>query len=303
MTERIPDHIIFPILDEIDAGKISIQGAQIKYGYDRNMLSRRIRERKAVPYHAMPYNKSPPGKARLLFIDVETIPNMGLFFDTFSEKSIPLEFIIKPKAICTIAWKFSDETEATVICAHEPYNDKGILEQILPIFEKADYVVWHFGEGFDRKFIEGRLWINGLPPLPPRASIDTYKLAKNKFGKTLNSNRLDHLAMLLGVGRKNKTDASLWVKCANGDLDAMREMAEYNKQDIVLLEAVYNELCGNIKSKINQNLFYDDAINRCNTCGSENLEQKGYELTANNLKHTWQCKDCGNWTPTAKKKQ
>lgn len=250
--------------------------------------------------------RSPPAPSKeplLMFLDIETLPNQGLFFDTYSERAIPLDFIVKPKSICVIGFKFSNEKEVTVLVTAEAYNDKDILEQVLPEMEKPDYIIWHFGEGFDRKFLEGRLFANGLPPLPPTASIDTYKLAKNKWGKTLNSNKLDHLAKLCGVPGKTKTDASLWVRCAQGNIEAMEEMALYNRNDVLVLEAVYNKLKGNIKSKINHNLKHDDAVLRCNTCGSTDLTLKGHELTAQTLRHRWQCGACKNWTPSKQVKQ
>jgi hypothetical protein len=240
----------------------------------------------------------PPAEreAKLLFLDIETLPNQGWFFDTYSDRSIPLTFIKRPKAICTIAYKFAGEEKPTVLCAAKPYDDKDILQQILPVVEQAHYVVWHYGEGFDRQFIDGRLLVNGLPALPPVNSIDTYKLARSKFGKTLNSNKLDHLGDLLGVGRKNKTDATLWVRCAEGDPEALQEMAEYNAQDIELLEAVYYRLAPNVKNKVNYNLLHDDPVLRCKPCGSTNIALKGYELVNATWRHRYQCQDCGAWS-------
>lgn len=240
--------------------------------------------------------------AKLLFCDVECLPNIGMFFDTYSDRSIPLEFVLEQKSICSIAWKFSDEKEAHALIATVPYSDKEILECFLPIVEQADYIVWHHGEGFDRKFIEGRLFVNRLPALPPTASIDTYKLAKNKFGRTLNSNSLNHIAKTLGLGEKIKVDASLWVKCAKGDDEAMKLMAEYNIKDVELLEQVYYKLAPNVKSKINQNMLYDDAICRCKSCGSENIHLKGSELTAATWRYRYQCGDCTAWSTYPRRK-
>ncbi len=254
-----------------------------------------------TPPPDIPAPDPPPNSAKLLFLDIETLPNMGFFFDTYSERAIALDFIVKPKSICTIAYKFAADLEPTVLCAAEPYNDKGILEQLPAVMERADYVVWHFGEGFDRKFLEGRLFANGLPPLRPVASVDTYKIARNKFGKTLNSNKLDHLGDLLGIGRKNKTDAMLWVKCAQGNIEAMQEMARYNAQDVMLLEAVYNKLSS--RGKVNHNAKHDDAVNRCGPCNSTNIEYKGHVLTGASFKHCYQCLDCKAWSTFARGKK
>jgi uncharacterized protein YprB with RNaseH-like and TPR domain len=254
-----------------------------------------------APFIKKPEPTKPTG-SKILFLDIETLPNLGFFFDTYSERAIALDFILKPKAVCTIAYKWAEDTEATVICAITPYEDKDVLEQILPIIEQANAVCWHFGEGFDRKFIDGRLFINGLPALPPVASIDTYKLARSKFGRTLNSNKLDHLGQILGLGRKNKTDAMLWVKCAQGDMEAMQIMAEYNAQDVMLLEAVYKKLAPNVPAKLNHNLLHDDAVCRCKSCGSSNITLKGHEFKASNFSHRYQCEECHNWSTFPRKK-
>jgi uncharacterized protein YprB with RNaseH-like and TPR domain len=238
---------------------------------------------------------------RILFLDVETLPNLGFFFDTYSDRAIALDFVWKAKALCTVAWKFAGE-DASVHKARTPYDDKELCQRTLEVMQEADYVVWHFGEGFDRKFIEGRLFANGLPALPPVASIDTYKLAKAKWGRTLNSNKLDHLAKLMGLGQKNKTDAMLWVRCAQGDKAAMEEMALYNKQDVDLLEAVYNKLAPNVSSKMNRNLLRDNAVNCCKSCGSENIHWKGNELTASTIRQRFQCGDCNAWSLFRQKK-
>jgi DNA polymerase III epsilon subunit-like protein len=240
-------------------------------------------------------------RARKMFLDIETLPNEGYFFDVYSDRGIPLQFVKRQKAICTISYKFDGDEKVTVLVARAPYDDKSILEQLLPETERAEYIVWHFGEGFDRPFIDGRLLIHGLPALPPINSIDTYKLARSKFGKSLNSNRLDHLGELLGVGRKNKTDASLWVRCAEGDPDALEEMARYNAQDVLLLEAVYNKLAPNVRSKVNYNLLHDDAVLRCKPCGSTNIELKGHELVNATFRHRYQCHDCHAWSTFPKK--
>lgn len=242
------------------------------------------------------------GKLKILFIDIETLPNLGYFFDVFSDRGIPLDFIEKPKAICTLAYKYIGDQTPTVLIAHEPYNDKALLVEFSEIVKDADYVVAHFGDGFDMPFIEGRLFANGLPSLPPFATIDTYKLARSRFKKTLNSNKLDHLAKICGLPGKNKTTAMLWVKCAQGDLEAIKEMAEYNAQDIEVLEAVYKKLMPNVKSKLNANLVYDDAVQRCKVCESDELELKGYELRASNFHHRYQCKPCGAWSTVRAKK-
>jgi uncharacterized protein YprB with RNaseH-like and TPR domain len=229
---------------------------------------------------------------KTLIFDIETLPNGGFFFDTFSDRGIPLPFVRKHKAVCTIAYKWLGEAKTNVLVMEAPYNDKSILDAFLPIYEQAHYVVAHYGDGFDIPFIDGRLFANGMPQLPKKRSLDTYKAAKKRFGRTLNSNKLDHLATLLEVGNKNKTDSMLWVNCAEGDKEALKEMALYNVQDVELLEKVFMKLRPYFADKMNMNLFIDDITKRCKSCGSDNLTHIGYELTSATMRDQYRC-ECG----------
>jgi len=232
-------------------------------------------------------------RCRVLIFDIETLPNKGFFFDIFSDRGIALQFVEKAKAVCTISYKWLGDDKAHLLVVNTAYEDKDALSEFLGVYEGADYVVAHYGDGFDIPFINGRLMANGLDPLPLKRSIDTYKVAKKRFGKTLNSNKLDHLAELMGIGNKNKTDASLWVRCANGCPEAMEEMGAYNVQDVELLEKAFIGLRPWIPDRINANIFIDDATDRCNVCGSENLRHIGFEVTQAKRKPQYRCGECG----------
>lgn len=236
----------------------------------------------------------PQSTAKILIYDIETLPNLCYAWDTYSDRAIPLEFILKPKSICTIAYKWYGSPETYVLVVDTPYDDKSILEQFLPEWSKADYAVAHYSR-FDKPFIAARLMANGLPSLPPVNDICTYKLAKAHFGRSLNGNKLDHLGTILGVGRKIKTGADLWVGCASGDKEALAKMAEYNKQDVDLLAEVFKAMLPYVKSKLNLNLMTDEPILRCKACASDKLKQCGYEYTANSMRHRYLC-ECGSWS-------
>src|SRR5688572_10556946 len=64
----------------------------------------------------------------IIYVDTEVIPSLGLFYERFNDRGIPLPFIIKPKALITIQYAFNDD-EPTVLIADSPYDDKDILAQ------------------------------------------------------------------------------------------------------------------------------------------------------------------------------
>lgn len=232
---------------------------------------------------------------KILVIDLETLPNKGFFWHPFDDRMLPLAFIEKPKSICTAAFKFVGDKKARVISVATPYDDAAILVELMKVWEEADYVLAHYGDGFDIPFISARLLANKLPPLPLVPSIDTYKLAKKHFGKTLNSNKLDHLGEVMGLGRKNATNAMLWVRCANGDKKAFKEMAAYNLQDVELLEQVWLTMQPYVQSKLNMNLFSEISEIVCNTCKSPNLQKRGTFVTKLTKRQRLCCTDCRSW--------
>lgn len=240
---------------------------------------------------------------RILILDIETLPNRGFFFDTFSKIPIPLQFIEQSKSIFCIGFKWLGDDETTVLVCERPYDDRKPLVQLSKVWSEAHYVVMHNGDAFDMPFISARLMANGLPSLPPTTTVDTCKLARAKFRRSLNSNKLDHLASVLGIENKNKTDATLWVRCANGDIQAGMEMVEYNRKDVEILEQVFVKILPYVQSKVNCNLFIDDRINRCNHCGSDAIELKGFHLAMRTIRHRFHCGDCGSWSVFPVKKK
>lgn len=235
---------------------------------------------------------------RILIYDIETLPNEGYFFECYTDRPIPLTFIKRSGTIITIAYKFLGDTQTKVIKG-KPYNDKALLKQFLPIWESAHYTVAHYGDKFDMRYIAARLLQNNLPSLAPVTQIDTYKIARRHF--RLNSNKLDYLGEILGVGRKNRTDSTLWVRCAQGDKDAIEEMAKYNMQDVDLLESVFVKLLPHCQTRLNLSLFEGDNVQRCHHCGSDDVELKGYQMNKTTVRHRFRCKNCKSWTTGARK--
>lgn len=295
------------ILEEIAKSPDNINYTQIgkKHGAHRttvrklhlDWLTGRDR-REVIAKHTKPYMKT-------LYVDTEVLPNKGYFYDTYNDKRpIPLDFVLQQKAIITIQYAFNDD-EPTVLIADEPYNDKDILAQFQPITELADQIIWHNGESFDRKILDARLFINKLPPLPPVQSIDTYKLAKAKFGRMLNSNGLAHLAKLCGVEDKGHVDARTWAMVAEGDRDAlMDKVVPYAAQDVVTLRQIYKCLAPRIDTKTNHNLHTDSPVLLCKSCGSDDMRYVGLEYTAATFRHKYHCNNCMKYSTfpkTAKK--
>ena len=62
---------------------------------------------------------------------------------------------------------------------------------------------------------------------------------------------MDYIGKVLVDDVKIKTDNQLWIDVLNGSRQAVDDMLEYNKQDVILLEKVFDKLRPHIELGIN----------------------------------------------------
>jgi hypothetical protein len=110
----------------------------------------------------------------------------------------------------------------------------------------------------------------------------------------MTSNKLNDVGVLLGFGEKIKTDIDLWLGCMKDDPQCWKQMEEYNKRDVELLEKIYLKLRPWHIS--HPNLAKPNAI-ECPKCGSEKLHSRGHGFSFKVGSYTrFQCRSCGGWS-------
>jgi DNA polymerase elongation subunit (family B) len=236
---------------------------------------------------------------RILLYDIETSPSIGAFYDLYREGNIL--WTIEEWRILSFAFKWYGEK--TTHCrtlkdyslySSDPKNDKELVEDLYSLFQEADIIIGHNGDRFDIRKTNARFIRHGLTPPAPYKTVDTLKVAKKYF--KFDSNRLDSLGEYLGVGRKIKTGGTeLWRSVMDGDDKSWALMKRYNKQDVVLLENVYNVLRPWIHN--HPIVHFSDEELKCRVCGSTNLTRRGFSYTASGKSKTqrYVC-ECGKWT-------
>jgi uncharacterized protein YprB with RNaseH-like and TPR domain len=211
---------------------------------------------------------------------------------------LPYESITKERNILTAAWRWRGEKKvhSIEIDPKKPHDDKKIVEKLISLLNEADGTVAHYGDKFDMKYILARALYHGLKPPKQTIQIDTYKIAKGKF--LFNSNRLDYLGQFLGVGRKIKTDKSLWDGCMDGDPLSIKLMARYNRQDVELLTGVFEKLAPYVHAKVNAALFSNKPA--CTNCGGSKIQRRGRGAGKTGFYQRYQCMSCGSWSSSPK---
>ncbi len=180
--------------------------------------------------------------------------------------------------------------------ANDPTDDTQLMLTLWDFLNEADIVLGHNMRAFDMKKARARMLINGIEPFSPCQVIDTLEIAKKSFKMT--SNKLQYIAGVLGLGEKVETGGqALWTKCMQGNRAAWKLMVEYNEEDVILTEDVYNRLAPWATGHPNFGLYHADKAMRCNRCGSEDVVKNGTRTvkTSFSIFQEYKCKSCGSY--------
>lgn len=237
-------------------------------------------------------------KPRILLYDIETMANLSYVWAKYEQDVIAVN---KHWYILTVAYKWLGESKTHVMSLPEfpiykkdRTNDKQLVEALWKLFDEADVLIAHNGNSFDTKKVNARFLKHGLNPPTPYKQIDTKLVAKKYF--RFDSNKLDDLGDYLGIGRKINTGGfELWLGCANNDKKSWGLMCEYNKQDVNLLERVYNKMLPFMTDHPNHNLLLG-TTHSCPNCGHHTIQKRGFSFTRVSKSQRYQCTKCGAWS-------
>jgi hypothetical protein len=254
---------------------------------------------------------SKPKGPRILLWDIETSHNIVAAFRLWDRggMSIPHGNVIQERYIISASWKWLGDKKVHAVStmddperfAKNPHDDYHVVKTLHEVLSEADVIVAHHGDAYDTKFFRGRSLVHGMPPIPPVQSIDTKKVASKHF--LLNSNRLDYLGALLGVGRKIPTSNQWWLDILVGTDEkrraAITKMVRYNKQDVLLLEDVFLKLQPFMTGTVNWQMF--DVDGPCPKCGAhEGFQSRGVHKSKTRTYRRFQCKARGCWSSEGK---
>jgi DNA polymerase elongation subunit (family B) len=236
---------------------------------------------------------------KTLLFDIETAPNLGAYFNPYTEGNIV--WTENHWYILSFAWKWLGEKKVKVCSlpdfkktyAKDKCNDIDVVKELWGLFDEADVIVAHNGVAFDSKKVKARFLVHGLRPPEPSQEVDTLLIAKRYF--KFDSNSLNNLSEFLGLGSKLPHHGfKLWKDCMDGDRKAWRLMCKYNAQDVTLLEKVYLRFRPYIRNHPNVALMNGDLV-ACPNCGSKNVIREGVRWNRVTSQQQFRCKDCNSW--------
>lgn len=236
---------------------------------------------------------------KVLILDIETLPMEAYVWGMWNQNP-SLEMITQHTTILSWSAKWMGAPADTVMYQDvrkedNVRNDKNILEPLRSLLEEADCLVTQNGVSFDVPKINYRLAVHKFKPYAKPKDIDTLKIAKKVFG--FDSNKLEHMTELFcSKYKKSKHKKfpgfSLWKECLNGNIEAFKEMEEYNKVDVLSLEELFVDHLMPWDDTVNFAAWSDDYTFRCN-CGNDKFVQVKDKVTKKSKFSQVACSDCG----------
>lgn len=227
---------------------------------------------------------------KILLLDIETAPNLVHVWGLW-QQNVGLNQILDSGYVLCWAAKWYGE-EQVYFDSVQSKKPRSMLLSIHKMVNDADAVIHYNGTKFDMPTLNKEFLLHGLPPPAPYKQIDLLKTARGQF--KFPSNKLDYIAQRLNLGKKVEHQGhELWIKCMAGDKAAWQVMKEYNINDVILLERVYDLLKPWVKGHPNHGVYENGLC--CTNCGSLNYKRSGWAYTSAHKYQRYACKDCGTW--------
>ncbi len=229
---------------------------------------------------------------KTLLLDIETAPNLAHVWGLW-QQNVGVNQIIASGYVMCWAAKWVDDPEVHFDSIHKSKPTK-MLSGIHKLVDQADVVVHYNGKSFDMPTLNKEFIVHGFGPPSPYKQIDLCRVAKSEF--RFPSNKLEYIAKTLGLGEKTKHEGhELWIKCMNDDPEAWVRMEAYNRNDVVLLEAVYARMRPWVRQHPVTALYDEPGLSVCPRCGSGHMQRRGFAYTAMNKYARYQCQSCRGW--------
>jgi hypothetical protein len=205
-----------------------------------------------------------------------------------------IDQIAEPPRIVSFAAKTNDEK--TKYFSEYHHDRERMLLELSRTLDDADALVaWNLP--FDDTWIRGEIREAGFEEPTPYIKYDLMR----EFHKGVRypSKKLDYAARRFIEDSKSPVSAlKIWleIKAAEkaGNEVGLRRLwnkfRKYNIQDVDLMPVIYETYRDWLKPIINQNVYAEDGVLVCRSCGSDRLHKRGlYIAPSGTTYQVWRC--------------
>ena len=228
---------------------------------------------------------------RRLFIDIEVAPALAYIWD-LKTRYVPISQLAKDGYILCFAYRWADEDEVGFWSIWDQGHD-AMIQAAHDLLSEADQVVTYNGNNYDIPRLNSEFLIGELGPPQPYYHTDLY-LGVKKF--RVMSKSMNHMLKLLELDTKLEHKGfDLWTGVMSGNKEDQLIMEEYNVQDVIVMQDLYEKLYPWLDNVPNESLWMEPGAEPKCRCGSTDLRFKGYKRTKVLTYKQYHCNSCGSW--------
>jgi len=233
---------------------------------------------------------------KILLYDLETSPIEAYVWSLW-DQNVGLNQVLKESSVLSYAakWYGSDDIMYEDVRNQKDLrDDRKILKNLHKLIDECDILVGHNSNSFDIKVMNGRFINHKMKPPSSYKKMDTLKMVKKHF--KFMSNKLEHLTNSLCETNKKSLHGkfsgfTLWSECLKGNVEAFKEMEDYNMKDVTSLEELFTLLLPWESSTL-FDVYNNSNTPKC-TCGSSDFKKSGFYYTNASKFQKYKCKKCG----------
>lgn len=223
--------------------------------------------------------------AKVLIYDLECSPLLGWAYEQYQTNLLKVE---QAPVLLAFSWKWLGEKGKphgyTILDFKQSnrFDDSGIVRKLWELLDECEVAVAYNGKRFDDKMANTFFLKNNMTPPSLFKEYDPLQTARRffKFG----NNKLDYLGgLLINEHKTETTHSDCWYDMLYGDKRTQKKKAKlmdtYCRQDVVLLEKIYNKLLPWATNHPNMSVHAgEDSI--CPRCGhAARFRIKAYRKT------------------------
>lgn len=219
--------------------------------------------------------------------DTEWSPAISYTWSGFP-KYLPNDFLIEDPRLLCYGFKTYGVDDIEVV--DERIGHREMVERLWHKLNETDMLISFNGQKFDTRKVNSEFMKYHLGPPSPYKEIDLYRQIKKHA--QFYSGKLDFISERVTGQRKEETGGfQLWKDVLAGDEAAWGTMRKYQKQDVEMLEDLFND----VKPWIKMPHPVSTDATSCHNCGSLSLQRRGVARTLYGTYQRYQCNDCGKW--------
>lgn len=213
---------------------------------------------------------------KILILDVERLPGVSRQYwwsrGDLKNRYIHYETVERSPRTTIVCAKWYDKPDIIQLAEWDKGGRPKFLRRVHRLMSEADIIIGHNLDNADLPWLAGDLHIEGgLPPLPPRKSIDTLKVLRKQFKSGAPFKSLDAICQILGLPSKtDRYDREAMERAVSQKSVEDRErLIAYCASDCIATQALYEWLLPHIPNP--PTLFVDgqDTLTSCHRCGHE----------------------------------